>query len=66
VRALKKSGVEFVLCWQITGHLPELVFHGGSPQLDPVRHVIAALERVGRSQPGCANRVANELVPTEW
>ena len=66
IRGLRNSGAEFVLCWQIAGRSPELVFHAGATQHDPVRDVIAALERVGRSQPGCANRVANELVPTEW
>jgi hypothetical protein len=47
-RALKSSGVEFVLAWQIAGREPELVFHAGPTRRDPVREVMAALDNATR------------------
>ena len=66
VRALKSSGVEFVLSWQIAGQDPELVFHSGPARQDPVRDVIVVLERAARSHRDITNRVPGELVESQW
>jgi hypothetical protein len=65
-RALKSSGVEFVLSWQIAGQDPELVFHSGPARQDPVRDVIVVLERAARSHRDITNRVPGELVESQW
>jgi hypothetical protein len=65
IRGLRNSGAEFVLCWQIAGRSPELVFHAGARQHDPVREVIAALERARRQGDG-VGLVLDEMVVSRW
>ncbi len=66
VRALQKSGVEFVLAWQIAGQLPEIVFDAGSTRPHVVRDVMTALERARRSDSKSASPIAGSRVLSQW
>ena len=66
VRALQKSGVEFVLAWQIAGQLPEIVFDAGSTRPHVVRDVMTALERAQRSDSKSASPISGSRVLSQW
>jgi len=66
VRALSRSGVEFVFAWRIAGREPELAFHAGPQRQDPVRDVNVVLEHVARSQRDLESRVPGELPKSQW
>lgn len=51
IRALRKSGVEFIFCWQIAGEVAHLDYATNLSPRFIVEHVIATLDQGGRCRP---------------